>query len=49
MNYDTLDKTFDVVSEVVEPTHKEVGITKPDADKSEVRKTMSILEEIFIV
>ena len=38
MNQDTLDKTFDVVSEVVEPTHKEVGITKPDADKSEVRK-----------
>ena len=37
MNYDTLDKTFDVVSEVVEPSHKEVGITKPDAT-TEVRK-----------
>ena len=37
MNYESLDKTFDVVSEVVEPSHKEVGITKPDAT-TEVRK-----------
>jgi hypothetical protein len=37
MNYDSLDQTFDVASEVVEPSHKEVGITKPDAP-TEIRK-----------
>jgi hypothetical protein len=37
MKFDTLDDTFNVASEVVEPSHKEVGITKPDAG-TEIRK-----------
>ena len=37
MNFDSLDNTFNVASEVVEPSHKEVGITKPDAS-TEIRK-----------
>ena len=37
MKFDTLDDAFNVASEVVEPSHKEVGITKPDAT-TEVRK-----------
>ena len=37
MKFDTLDDAFNVASEVVEPSHKEVGITKPDAG-TEIRK-----------
>ena len=37
MKFATLDDAFNVASEVVEPSHKEVGITKPDAG-TEIRK-----------